>query len=48
MFTTTHHPSAVAAPIGAVGLFNAAPSAPSDVVSITPVRVPDTRDPNNV
>lgn len=51
MFTTTHRSSAVAAQIGAggfVGLFDAAPSAPSDVVSITPVRVPDIRDPNNV
>ena len=42
---------AVAAQIGAsgfVGLFDATPSAPSDDVSITPVRVPDIRDPNNV
>lgn len=33
---------------GFVGLVNAASSAPSDVVSITPVRVLDTRDPNNI
>jgi hypothetical protein len=33
---------------GLVGLVNAASSSPSDVVSITPVRVLDTRDPNNV
>jgi len=33
---------------GFVGLVDAASSAPSDIVSITPVRVLDTRDPNNV
>jgi len=43
--------AAVAVSLGAggfSGLVNAASSAPSDIVSITPVRVLDTRDPNNV
>lgn len=43
--------AAVAVSLGAggfVGFVNAASSAPSDVVSITPVRVLDTRDPVNV
>jgi hypothetical protein len=43
--------AAVAVTLGAgglVGFANAASSAPSDVVSITPVRVLDTRDPNNI
>lgn len=43
--------AAVAVSLGAggfVGLVNAASSAPSDIVSITPVRVLDTRDPNNI
>jgi hypothetical protein len=43
--------AAVAVTLGAgglVGLASAASSPPSDIVSITPVRVLDTRDPNNV
>ncbi len=43
--------AAAAVTIGAsgfVGLVNAASSAPSDIVAITPVRVLDTRDPSNV
>lgn len=43
--------AAVAVTLGAgglVGFVDAAASTPSDIVSITPVRVLDTRDPNNV
>lgn len=43
--------AAVAVSLGAggfVGLVNAASSPPSDIVSITPMRILDTRDPNNI